>query len=91
MAAVAVIPDKQRFKWRLVPGTPDALLNVETVGGTLKAVGALFRAFVKQDDPKGRKWTVSVVSARMDEADGSIEFELAVLPTVTPGELAGEK
>lgn len=74
---VAKLGDKQRMTYRITP-MPGALLPAGSLGGQLSALADLFRALGRQD---GLNLKTLVSDISMDD-DGSINFELYIIPAV---------
>lgn len=74
---VAKLGGKQRMQYRITP-MPGALLPAGSLGGQLSALADLFQALGKQD---GLNLKTLVSDIHM-EHDGSISFELYIIPAV---------
>lgn len=75
--AVALIPRDQRFSFRITP-LPGRLLDLATVGGSMKAL-AKFHALLGNDIDPSLKWKSCITGCEL-EGDGSFRLDIAVLP-----------
>jgi hypothetical protein len=79
---IAKIGTDQKLRYRVTP-QPNSLLSAESLGGQLSVLSDLFAELGKKD---GVPLKTFVSQIAMHE-DGSIEFELAILPfCVEPAE-----
>lgn len=74
-----LVPDDQKISYKVTP-RPGALMRARLLGGQLQALADLMLA-LGDEEKDGLKFETFVADISMDD-DGSITFDLAVLPEV---------
>lgn len=78
LALAARASNRQRLQYKITP-SPDSLMTLKSIGGQLQALGELFEAIAKDH---GEKVLVGLAGIAMDQSDGSITFDVLVLPLI---------
>lgn len=77
-ALAARISHDQKMTYRVTP-QPGVMMTAQAVGGQLVALGDLLRSIAQEEDT--RKWRTAV-SRIVTNDDGSMEFDLIILPEI---------